>query len=73
MAIRVRYNVGKVFCGTDSSDYFGLMMPVIFRRVRKIAKETINFVVSLYPSVRLRGITRLPLDGNSVGSLYDKL
>ena len=36
-------------------------MPVIFRRVRKIAKKTINFVVSVCPSFCLRGITRLPM------------
>jgi hypothetical protein len=67
VAIRVRYsyNAGKVFCGIDSSDDFGLTMPVIFRRVRKIAKKTINFVVSVCPSVRLRGITRFPLDAFS--------
>ena len=59
-----------MFCGIDSSDYFGLTMPVIFRRVRKIAKKTIIFVVSVCPFVRLRGITRPPQDAFSCNLIF---
>jgi len=38
---------------------------VIFRRVRKIAKTTISFVMSVRLSVCQHGTTRLPLDGFS--------
>jgi hypothetical protein len=42
-----------------------------FRRVRKIAKTTISFVLSVRPSVCPHGTTRLPLDGFSWNFVFE--
>jgi hypothetical protein len=39
------------------------LSPVVFRRVRKLRKAIVSFVMSVRPSVRPHGTTRLPLDG----------
>ena len=44
---------------------FIIYRKTIFKRVRKIRKEAISFVMSVCPSVCLHGTTRLPLDGFS--------
>ena len=38
-------------------------IPPLFGRVHKFAKTTISFVISVCPSVRPHGSSRLPLDG----------
>jgi hypothetical protein len=44
----------------------------VFRRVRRIAKiVTSSFVMSIRPSVRPHGTTRLPLDGFSSDLIFE--
>ena len=44
---------------------------LVFRRVRKSGKATVTFVMSVCPSVRTHGTTRLPLDGFSWNFVFE--
>jgi hypothetical protein len=43
----------------------------VFRRARKIEKTTISFVMPFRPSVRIKRLTRLPLDGLSWNKIFE--